>query len=152
MKIIQCTLLLIYSVSCFSQSLIETQQLNLGTVVVASNDSISTVSIDKDGNYLTTGSIYIIEVGEPAIFEVSGFLGNQRLNISVTSGQSTTMTTAFSPQQFTVQSYEAQDFVKTNPLGDATFIVGAVFATSGNGSVNFRDTQYTAAYTVAINF
>lgn len=152
MKMTLFVLTVLFSCSCFSQSLTETQALDLGTVVVARNNSVSTVSIDKDGNYRTTGSIYVIKVGEPAIFEASGFAGNQRLNITVTSAQGTTNTAAFSPEQFTVQSYEAQDFIKTNPLGNATFIVGAVFATTGSSSLNFRDTQYTARYAVTINF
>lgn len=152
MKTILSILVVLFSSFCFSQSLTETQTLDLGTVVVARNDSISTVSIDKDGNYRTTGSIYVIKGGEPAIFEASGFAGNLRLNITVTSAQGTTTTSAFSPEQFIVQSYEAQDFVKTNPLGNATFIVGAIFATTGSSSLNFRDTQYTARYAVTINF
>jgi hypothetical protein len=152
MKIVISILGVLLSFSCFSQVLTETQALDLGTVVVASNDSVNTVSIDKEGNYRTTGGIYVIEIGEPSIFEASGFAGNQRLNITVTAGQSTTTTAAFSPQQFNVQSYQAQDFINTNAQGIATFLVGAVFATSGNGSINFRDTQYTANYTVTINF
>jgi hypothetical protein len=152
MKTILAILGLIFSFTCFSQSLSEIQTLDLGTVVVANNNSISTISIDKEGNYRTTGGIYVIKPGEPGIFEVSGFLGNQGLNITITAGQGATSTVEFSPEQFTVQSYETVDFIKTNALGVATFMVGAVFATSGNSSTNFRDTQYNASYTLTINF
>jgi hypothetical protein len=152
MKIILSTFVLIISFTSFSQTLAEIQALNFGTVVVASNSSVNTISIDKEGNYRITGDVYVIEAGEPAIFEASGFLGNQQLNITITSGQSATSTVEFSPEQFSVQEYKSEDLVKTNATGSATFFVGGVFTTSGNGSTNFRDSEYNANYTVTINF
>jgi hypothetical protein len=90
--------------------------------------------------------------GRPAIFEARGFDANRRLFISVQANQAGTVTSEVSQEQFTVQAYDAEEFVTTDAQGNVDFVVGARFATSGSGSENFRDTVYSATYTVTVNY
>lgn len=135
-----------------AQTLDESQALNLGTIAITSNDSVGFIEINKDAFISTSGGVRILIPGTPAIFEARGFDANRRLYITVQANQGGTVTGEVSPEQFVVESYDADEFITTDNSGSADFVVGARFTTSGSGSENFRDTTYTARYTVTVNY
>lgn len=137
---------------CFAQTLEETQALDLGTIAILDNTNVGTISVNKDDLVRTTEGVRVIVFGRPAIFQARGFDSNRRLYITVQANQGGTVTDLVSPEQFTVQSYDADEYVTTDDQGDVEFSVGAVFATSGSGSTNFRDTDFSARYSVTVNY
>ena len=136
----------------FAQTIEEIQALNLGRVAVTDNSSVGTISINRDSFTSTSGGVRLLQVGQPAIIRAEGYDANRRLFITVQATQSATVTEQVSQQQFTVQSYDSEEFVTTDENGNVDFIVGGMFATSGNGSTNFRDTVFRATYTVTVNY
>ena len=136
----------------YGQTIEESQALDLGTIAIIDNTYIGTINISKEGVVSKTGGIGILRYGSPALFQVRGFDSNRRLYISVQANQSGTVTNEVSAEQFTVQSYDSSEYITTNEQGDAEFSVGAIFATSGSGSSNFRDTVFSAAYAVTVNY
>jgi hypothetical protein len=144
--------LLIASANVSSQTLEESQALDLGRIAVIDNDTVGTVFINKDAFTTVSGGVRILVPGRPAIFEARGFDSNRRLFISVQANQAGTVTSEVSQEQFTVEAYDAEEFITTDAQGNADFVVGARFATSGSGSENFRDTVYSATYTVTVNY
>jgi hypothetical protein len=136
----------------YGQTLEESQALDLGRIAVIDNDSVGTIFINKDSFTSVSGGVRILTTGRPAIFEARGFDSNRRLFISVQPNQAGTVTSDVSQEQFTVEAYDAEEFITTDAQGNADFVVGARFATSGSGSENFRDTVYSATYTVTVNY
>lgn len=138
--------------STMSQTIEEVQSLELGIVAVLDNSSVGTIEINRDSFTRTSGGVRLLQVGRPAIIQARGYDSNRRLYISVQANQGGTVTEQISQEQFTVQSYDTEEFVTTDENGSVDFVVGAVFATSGSGSTNFRDTVYNATYTVTVNY
>jgi hypothetical protein len=143
---------LLTSIAIVAQTLEQTEPLNLGTIAILDNSIVGTININKDAFVRTTGGVRVLTFGTPAIFEAKGFDNNRRLYITVQANQSGTVTSEVSAEQFAVQSYDASDYITTDSQGNAEFSVGAIFATSGSGSKNFRDTVFSATYTVTINY
>jgi hypothetical protein len=142
----------LYSPFSYGQTIEEIQALNLGKVAITDNTSVGTISINRDSFTSTSGGVRLLEVGQPAIIRAEGFDSNRRLFITVQATQGATVTEQVSQQQFAVQGYDAEEFVTTDENGSVDFIVGGEFATSGLGSTNFRDTVFTATYTVTVNY
>jgi hypothetical protein len=136
----------------FAQTIEQSEALDLGTVAVLDNSEVGTISINRTAFIRTTGGVRLLRAGRPGVFSARGFDSNRRLYITVQANQSGTVTTEVSSQQFTVQSYDHEEFIVTDDDGNADFSVGAVFATSGSGPTNFRDTVYAATYTVTVNY
>lgn len=130
----------------------ELRKIDFGTVAVINNDIPRRVVIDRAGNYAVSEGIYTLRQGQAGLFRVSGYAGNIRLFVTVTASQSTTTTENFSPEQFTVVSYDHRESVTTNGLGISEFLVGGIIETSGSGTTNFRDTIYTTQLRVSVNF
>lgn len=153
LKSLITAVLVLFHVPSLAQVIAQTQALNLGTVAVLDNSTVGTISINNDALVQTTGGVRVLISGTPAIFSVTGFDSERRLFITVQANQSVTTTTLFSPEQFIIQSYDSSASITTNEVGDGEFSVGATFATSGSGSVNFRDgVQYQASYSVTVNY
>lgn len=135
-----------------AQTVEEIQALDLGTVAVLDNSTAGTIEIDLDSFTRTSGGVRLLQVGQPAILRARGFVPERRLYITVQANQGGTVTERVSQEQFVVQRYDAEEFVITDESGNVDFVVGGVFATSGSGGTNFRDTVFRAQYTVTVNY
>ncbi|MDT0582881.1 MULTISPECIES: hypothetical protein [Alteromonadaceae] len=136
----------------YAQTVEEIQALDLGTVAVLDNSTVGTIEIDLDSFTRTSGGVRLLQVGQPAIMRAQGFDPERRLYITVQANQGGTVTDQVSQEQFVVQRYDAEEFVITDESGNVDFVVGGVFATSGSGGTNFRDTVFRAQYTVTVNY
>lgn len=144
--------LIMFSQSIKAQIFEEIEPVNFGTVAIVDNRQPLNLIIDSAGNYIISEGMYALVRGEPGIFRASGLAPNTRFFISLTPIQSRTVTETYSPEQFTVVSYNHQPSITTNGLGVAEFEVGGVFQTSGSGTTNFIDKKYTARFRVSIDF
>jgi hypothetical protein len=147
-------LILISASNSFGQTplLEEITKIDFGTVAIVNNDSPRRIILDRAGNYQVGTGIYILRRGQAGVYRISGFAGNVRLFITVTASQGSTTTEDFSPEQFTIISYDHSESVTTNGLGVTEFLVGGIIETSGSGTTNFRDTTYTTQLRVSIDF
>ena len=143
----------LFTVSLLShaQQLTLVDELDLGTFAVPDSGQVATISYDENGNFSSSGKIYTVAPGQAALFELSGYAGNMRLNISVLASQPSTNSDLLSPQQFTIVDYHHKPFVVTNGLGEASFYVGATFRTTGTGGSPFVDTRYFGNFTVQVD-
>lgn len=144
--------LFVISHNAGSQEIEVIESLNLGVVAVTDNESIGSIEIDSEAVTRVRGGVRLIAQGQPALVQARGFDANRRLFISIQPNQLQTATDEVSPEQFTVQSYQAAEFVVTDENGEASFTIGGTFATSGSGSLNFRDAEYPARYTISVNY
>ncbi|MBF7072413.1 DUF4402 domain-containing protein [Glaciecola sp. MH2013] len=143
---------MLVSVSALGQEIEVIQPLNIGVVAITDNDSIGSIEIDAEAVTRVRGGVRLISQGQPALVQARGYEANRRLFISIQPNQFRTATEEVSPEQFTVVSYQVAEFVVTDENGIANFNIGGTFATSGNGSLNFRDTEYPARYTITVNY
>lgn len=130
----------------------EVQPLSFGRVAVANNSSVQQVSVSALGNITSSAGIRVITAGSPAIFLLSDFPGNLFINLSASIIQPGTNSGVVSGEQFTLTGLDVASFIATRPDGTATVPVGGTLQTSGSGSVNFADTDYTARLMLTISF
>tara|TARA_B110000211_G_scaffold233246_1_gene298933 strand:- start:579 stop:1040 length:462 start_codon:yes stop_codon:yes gene_type:complete len=65
MRFLYASLLLIFSKSVYCDS-IQQEPLNFGTLVIPQNNTLSSITINHEGETTTFGSIYVLAEGNPA--------------------------------------------------------------------------------------
>lgn len=105
--------------------------LNFGEIVVRSNASVSTLTIQRSGANLSTNHILIIQPGSPGVFTIDGLAPYTTVNLSVDLPASSAMNY---PQtaQFTITNVDIPSSVNLGPSGSTQFKMGATLSTSGN--------------------
>jgi hypothetical protein len=114
---------------------------NFGKIAVLSNASISSVQMSRTGRAAATGSIHILEIGQPGVYTLSGFPPYSIVRM-------TAQVPAFSAspipgtQQFNISAVDMQDTVNIDASGTAQFKLGGVLQTSGVGGTYIGPATY----------
>lgn len=105
--------------------------LSFGEIVVRSNNSVSTVTVQRNGAFQSTNHILIIKPGSPSVITLNGLPPYTNINLSVDLPASSAMNF---PQtaQFTVTAVDIPSSVNLGPTGSTQFKMGATLSTSGN--------------------
>ncbi|HEY0893330.1 MAG TPA: DUF4402 domain-containing protein [Cellvibrio sp.] len=130
------TLLLVVLPSCAKADFTIDAPLNFGEIAVRSNDSVSTVTVYRNGAYLSTNHIFIITPGSPGVFTVSNIAPYSNVNITAdvpASSSSPYPNTA----QFTLTAVDLPSAINTGASGSAQFKMGGTLSTSGNPAKNY---------------
>lgn len=105
--------------------------LSFGEIVVRSNNSVSTVTVQRNGAFQSTNHILIIKPGTPGVFTINGLPPYTTINLSADLPASSAMNF---PQtaQFTITAVDMPSAVNLGPTGSTQFKMGATLSTSGN--------------------
>ncbi|MFC3120369.1 hypothetical protein [Agaribacter flavus] len=132
--------------------LLEVDPVDMGTVALADNNSVQTLSIDVFGNVVNSGGFRVIIDGQPGLYRATNLLPNVLYNVTV-SVQNATM----NPNQasleffvFDIPSYDQQ--VLTDVNGEADIRVGGRITTSGSGGRIFAEAPHVSAIQITIGF
>lgn len=120
--------------------------LNFGEIAVRDNNTVSTVSISRNGNQTSTNQIFIIKPGTPGVYTLSGLPPFATINLSV---QLPILSAATFPgARFSITAIDMPASVRTDATGSVQFRMGATLSTSGDPAENY---QSVADYLVFIN-
>ncbi len=132
MKKVACILmgLLTFSAPVMADLTVDSP-LNFGEIAILSNNSVSTVTVQRNGAFQSTNQILIIKAGTPGVFTISGLPPYTTVNLSVDLPASSAMNF---PQtaQFTITAVDIPSAVNLGTTGSAQFKMGATLSTSGN--------------------
>jgi hypothetical protein len=125
-------LLILFVAPAMAEFTIDTP-LHFGEIAIRNNNSVSTVSILRDGTQQSTNQIYIVKPGSPGVFTLSNYPPYTNINLSVDLPATSNMSY---PQtaQFSITSVDLPSSINTGSLGIAQFKMGAILSTSGNGT------------------
>jgi len=105
--------------------------ISFGEIVVRGNNSVSTITVHRNGAFQSTNQILIIKPGTPGVFTLNGLPPYTTINLSVDLPASSSMNY---PQtaQFTITAVDMPSAVNLGPAGSTQFKMGATLSTSGN--------------------
>ena len=127
--------LLVLSVPLKADLTIDTP-FSLGEIVVRSNNSVSTISINRNGAQQSTNQILILKAGSPGVFTLSSFPAYTIINLSVDLPAYSAMDYP-GTAQFSMTAVDLQPSINVGPTGSAQFKMGGTLATSGNPAENY---------------
>lgn len=110
--------------------------LSFGEIAIASNASVSTVSVSRSGAVLSTNRIYIIRPGTPGVFTLSNFPPYTIANLSVDLPAYSAMMYP-NTAQFTMTAVDIPSSINLNAAGSAQFKMGGTLSTSGDPAKNY---------------
>lgn len=142
-------LFLVVAIPHARAAITETQALGFGEFALSNNAASHQLVVSPAGVISKDQEIKIISDPQEGVFEVSGFPPSTPLIINITfdnlmSGMGGAAFTISDPTTF-------PPTVVTDPLGGATFNVGATLNTSGDGGF-YYDSDYNGIMTVSVNF
>lgn len=110
--------------------------LNFGQIAIRSNNSVSTVTVYRNGAYQSTNHIFILQPGSPGVFTLSGMTPYTNINLSADVPASSAMPY---PQtaQFSLTAVDLASAINTGPSGTVQFKMGGTLSTSGNPAENY---------------
>lgn len=110
--------------------------LNFGEIAIRSNDSVSTVTVYRNGAYQSTNHIFIITPGSPGVFTISNIAPYSNVNLTADVPASSS---ALYPNtaQFTLTAVDLPSAINTGASGNAQFKMGGTLSTSGNPAKNY---------------
>jgi hypothetical protein len=117
------------------------QPLSFGKIAIASNASVSTTTVRRNGTQLSTNKIFVVEAGRPAIIQLTDFPIYTTMTLTANTPVTSSMAYGGS-EQFTVTALEMASTIKTDNLGQTNFLIGGTLATSGGGGSYFNDAPY----------
>lgn len=146
--------LLLYSIICiafFCQPLLaaitEEEPLNFGTFAIAGNDTVSTLTVRKNGGTpIYTNKIYPLAHGSPGQYRLTAFPAFTILVVNIPN---------FTLQRTAAPSLLVEDFTFDSIISDANgaalLNVGATLKTSGLGG-SYGDGNYNGAMSISISW
>ena len=105
--------------------------LNFGEIAIRSNNSVSTVTVRRDGSYYSTNHIFIITPGSPGVFTLSGMTPYTNVNLSADVPASSAMAYP-NTAQFSLTAIDLPSSINTGAAGNVQFKMGGTLSTSGN--------------------
>ena len=125
----------------------EVQELKFGNYAIAGNDNGSVLIVPYTGAApWATNQIYIISVGQPGHYQLSGFPVNTPLNITIPDF----FLTLPESESFKVGQFTHENLI-TDSSGNALLKLGATLYTSGNGN-SYVDGSYFGNMVITIDF
>ncbi|SBS26576.1 hypothetical protein MAQ5080_00557 [Marinomonas aquimarina] len=143
--------LMLHLSTCFAD-IEEVTPLSFGSIVVLSNDSVESISINHNGIVSSTQAIMTVTPPTVGEFLLSNFPLNQRLFLSAQSIQSTTNSAVYSTEQFVMSNVDVPNVIFTDGNGNAQVNVGGTLSTSGSGNKSFVDTAYHIRFQLSVDY
>lgn len=129
-----------------------TQSLNFGVVAVLDNSLSHTYAIDESGNFAISGGFRIITPGIPGAIRLTNYPGNIEVFVSGNVITAVLNPGLISQEYFDFVSVNVPTTVRTSSLGEEEFTFGGTIQTSGSGSIQFADAQYSGQLRIDLNF
>lgn len=152
-KLIKFTIgaiLILYQVALTAE-IIEQQSLNFGTVLVISNNSPESFTIQKNGFVTNTAGIRIMNNHQPAIFYITGLNPNSVYDVEVDIATPEMVGDIASAETFNLSIADYDKSVRADSLGAGQIRVGGTITTSGLSNLNFEVTTFQAQFIITIN-
>ncbi|WP_024851840.1 hypothetical protein [Hydrogenovibrio kuenenii] len=162
-KIISATLFLqmiglIFSFSCprpsfAAETIIETQHLWFGKIVITKNDAVYTLALDPNNGVIADNAFVILQAGNPGIFALNGFPANYQITASIqpAPSQTTFQSGSATATEFDIfPSLETETF-NTDANGSYELRVFGRLKTSGTG-LAYLDGTYFRNYQIVFNY
>lgn len=143
--------LILHSVSLLAE-VVNIRPLSFGRIVISDNSTIGEYTIDYLGNITATNHFRIIEAGSPAEFLLFNYPANAQVFITPSVIQASTSSTPFSTGQFTLVNLTSPGSIFIRTDGTAEVGVGGTLRTSGSGSMNYSDADYTINLQISFDF
>nr|WP_241664413.1 DUF4402 domain-containing protein [Ningiella ruwaisensis] len=137
----------VYS-GCTQANITELQSLNFGTIALVDNSSVGDIIVDKFGNVTSTSHFRVVIPPQPAHFLIDGLAPNTGVSIAISHSATQMSPLTSSPETLTFSLIESAEYVVADANGEAEIKIGAKLSTSGNGSLNFAQTDYRINYQV----
>lgn len=151
MKTTYLSLALLLFCSSATADLVVDAPLSFGEIAIRNNNSVSTVSINRNGNQISTNQIYIVKPGTPGVYTITGLSPYTQVNLSVDlpaySNESYPNTAQF---QFT--AVDMPNSLNLGPSGSAQFRMGGTLSTSGNSRNYYSGAKYTIYLNLNIDY
>ena len=109
---------------------------NFGEIAIRNNNSVSTVTLSRNGIQHATNQILILKTGTPGVFTISGLPPYTIINLSVDLPAYSAMSYP-NTAQFEMTSVDIPSSINLGPTGAAQFKIGGTLRTSGNSSENY---------------
>lgn len=127
-------------------------ELSFGTVAVLNNGTESEITINVDNQYNVTNHLRVLTPGQRGEYVLSAYPPFTQLFISANVTLTETSSAVGSSEQFTLTSLTTAPSVTTDAAGTATIFVGGTLRTSGDGSGQYFDTDYSVKFDISINY
>jgi len=126
--------------------------LSFGEIAIRNNNSVSTLTIHRNGAYQSTNQIYIIKPGSPGVYTLNGITPFTTVNLSADLPATSAMPFP-GTAQFSITAVDMPSSINMGPTGSAQFKVGATLSTSGNPANNyFSGTDYVIFLNINIDY
>ncbi|KTF12843.1 DUF4402 domain-containing protein [Pseudoalteromonas sp. H103] len=131
MRFLYASLLLIFSKSLYCDS-IQQEPLNFGTLVIPQNNTLSSITINHEGETTTFGSIYVLAEGNPAELLFTGLPPLTQVSFNKTS-DSTLQSEALGSNsaKFSVVLVDLPRTQASDEFGELLLKVGGRLITTG---------------------
>jgi hypothetical protein len=129
----------------------ELQALSFGTVVVISNTSPESFTIQKNGFINNSAGLRTMNNHQPAIFEVTDLNPNSFYNTTIDISTPSFTPQGGSAETFTLSISDFDSRVQANAQGVLQIRVGGTITTSGNGILNFESTNFQTQYNITVS-
>jgi len=107
-----------------------------GEIAIRNNNSVSTVSIARNGAQQSTNQIFILKPGTPGVYTLSSFPPYTLVHLSVDLPAYSAMMYP-NTAQFAMTSVDMQSSINLGPTGSTQFKMGGTLSTSGDPSKNY---------------
>lgn len=131
---------------------IESKSLSFGSIAVISNNTREFIRINHNGIVSSSSSVMIVSPPSTGEFILTNFPPNQRLFISGQSLLPSSISTRYSPEQFSLTNIDVPSVIFSDVNGSAILPVGGTLSTSGSGNNTYIDTDYTIQYQITVNY
>lgn len=121
--------------------------LSFGEIAVRNNNSVSTLTIMRNGSQYSTNQILILKNGSPGVFSLSGFPPYTIIQFSMDLPAYSAMLYP-NTAQFQMTAIDMQSSINLGPTGSGQFKMGGTLSTSGNPAQNYYS---GASYTIYLN-
>lgn len=142
-----------YADFAVGQSFTFTREVDLyfGELAITSNASVSSTTIRRNGTTSNTGTIFVIAVGNPGEYTISGATPFVALNLSIPLPVDSSATFP-GTQQLRLSAVDMPSVVTPNTSGEVTFKIGGTLQTSGNGGTYLNPATYPFIIPLDVTF
>ena len=130
----------------------QTQALSFGKLVILNNDEPQTFRIDRTGDISYSNAFRIFTKATRARFELRDLPESSPIQISSFILQNTFTSESLNVERFTFDELDHRTLLFSDEEGNLTIWVGGQISTSGEGSLNFGSTPFSARYRLSIDF
>jgi hypothetical protein len=144
---------LLFGVSvAHAQTFTQISPLDFGRIAVISNNTQSTLTVDRFDNVSASNNIRIIIPGKAAVLLVSNAAPRTGIFFTASARTSEMSPAGSAVETFTFDSLNYDNYQVTDANGELEFKLGATIKTSGNNNLIFSEAPYSALIDVTLNY